>query len=200
MDDDGKRPANKWRNRQPQQSLGNAPSRTRQPPTPRHVTESYLRNSAMHYLSQRAASTSMLRQTLVRRAKRRLCQQSLPEEVGDRIDTVIAALVKLGLINDDTFAANRAASLARKGFSKRRIEQGLHAKGIKGERAARAIGDDLDELAQARRFAERKRLGSWRRGDASPELHQKDLRAMARAGFSLSTARKALEPEVDPED
>lgn len=195
MDDDGKRPPGKWRNTQGQQSPRKAPPRTRQPPTPRPVTESYLRNSAMHYLSQRAASTSMLRQTLVRRAKRRLCQQSLPEEIGERIDTTIANLVKLGLINDDTFAANRAASLVRKGFSKRRIEQGLHAKGIKGERAARAIGDDLDELAQARLFSERKRLGPWRRSAATPETHQKDLRAMARAGFSLSVARLALKPE-----
>lgn len=149
----------------------------------------------MHYLSQRAASTSMLRQTLERRAKRRLCERSLPPEVGDRIDATIAALVRLGLVNDDTFAANRAASLARKGFSRKRIAQGLQTKGIKGERAARAIGDDLDELVQARRYVERKRLGSWRRAAPTPETQAKDLRALARAGFSFTVARQALAPE-----
>ncbi len=163
----------------------------------RPVTATYLRNAAMHYLSGRSASTAMLRQTLQRRAKRRLDVTSLGDDSKELIDKAIADLVGLGLINDAKFAEYRAASLARKGLSKRRIAEGLRIKGIVGATAAKAIGDDLDELTQARRFIERKRLGAHRRATATPETRDKDLRALARAGFSFRIAAAAL---ADPGD
>jgi regulatory protein len=159
---------------------------------PRPVTAMYLRNSAMHYLSARSASTAMLRQTLERRAKTRLGVRQLSEETRALIDKAIADLVALGMLNDATFAQARARSLQGKGFSKRRITEGLRLKGIGGAQAAQAIDPELDELTQARRFAERKRLGAWRRGGATPETRDKDLRALARAGFAYVIASKAL--------
>ena len=159
---------------------------------PRPVTAVYLRNAAMHYLATRSASTSMLKQTLERRAKRRLCVKQLTEETHDLIDQAVAALVALGMVNDASFAQSRARSLQSKGLSRRRITEGLRLKGIAGEQAANAVDPALDELTQARRFAERKRLGAWRRGGASPETRDKDLRALARAGFSYAIANRAL--------
>jgi regulatory protein len=88
---------------------------------PQPVTAVYLRNAAMHYLSGRAASESMLRQTLERRAKRRLDMRTLDDETKTLIAAAIADLVTHGLLNDAKFAEGRAASLMRKGFSKRRI-------------------------------------------------------------------------------
>ncbi|MEQ1650847.1 MAG: RecX family transcriptional regulator, partial [Hyphomicrobiaceae bacterium] len=163
----------------------------------RPVTATYLRNSAMHYLSARSASTTMLRQTLERRAKTRLCVRQLSEETRALIDKAIGELVTLGMVNDATFAQARARSLQGKGFSKRRITEGLRLKGIGGAQAALAIDPELDELTQARRFAERKRLGAWRRGGPTPETRDKDLRALARAGFAYAIASKAL---VEAED
>ena len=95
------------------QQRSNSP---RTPAKPRPVTASYLRNSAMHYLSQRAASVAMLRQTLERRAKRRLAVKMLEPETRALIETAITDLQALGLVNDARFAENRAASLARKGL------------------------------------------------------------------------------------
>ncbi len=167
------------------------PPRTRLT-TPRPVTASYLRNAALHYLSGRSASTTMLRQTLERRAKRRLGLRALSDETNGLVAAAVAECVTLRLVDDTTFAASRAATLMNKGLSKRRIAMGLRQKGLTTEQIAKALAPDLDELAQARRFAERKRLGAWRKGGATPATRDKDLRALARAGFAYAVAAKAL--------
>lgn len=178
------------------------PSKERRPSRrpaakPKPVTASYLRNSAMHYLSGRAASTAMLHETLTRRAKRRLDVKALDEATRELVDKVVADLVGLGLIDDARFAENRAASLQRKGLSIKRIGLGLKLKGIDQATTARALSPDLDDLSQARLFAERKKLGPWRRGGTDPAKRQKELQALMRAGFSYSIAARALTDTAD---
>jgi regulatory protein len=52
--------------------------------------------------------------------------------------------------------------------------------------------DDLD-LTAARRFVQRRRLGPFRTAPAREGQHNRDLAAMARAGFAFGVARKVLE-------
>ena len=140
----------------------------------------------------------MVRQTLERRSKRRLAVRSLEPAMIDMIDVTIAELSKLGLIDDAKFAETRAASLVRKGLSRNRVAQGLRAKGIDKDTIERAVTHDIDELVQARRFIERKRLGSLRRGGLTLASRKKDLGVLARAGFGFAVAVKALsEPEAE---
>lgn len=174
-----------------------ASAQSRGPQSPRPVTARYLRNAAMHYIASRAASTAMVREILGRRAKRRLGVKALEAETRAEIDTVIGGLVELGLIDDARFAVGRAASLTAKGLPRRRVAHGLRAKGIAPETIAAAIDVDFDEAAQARRFVERKRLGALRRGGMTPETRQKDLRALARAGFGFRVAADALDRSGD---
>jgi regulatory protein len=165
----------------------------RERPGPRPVTASYLRNAAMHYISGRAASAAMVRQTLERRAKRRHCVTSLDEPTRTLIDGTIKALQAAGLLDDTQFAEGRAATLMRRGLPRRRITAGLRLKGIDTATIEQVVGPEIDELAQARRYIQRKRLGPWRRGGMTPETRRKDLGALSRAGFSLSTAGRALD-------
>lgn len=138
----------------------------------------------------------MVRQTLQRRAKRRLCARALGAEVIALIDAVLTEFVSLGLLDDAKFADGRASSLTRKGLSHRVIEHGLRAKGLTRDLVELAAGG-IDDLTQARQFIERKRLGSLRRGGATPESRKKDLAALARAGFSFSIASRALDTEEE---
>lgn len=163
------------------------------PTTPRPVTAIYLRRAALHYLSQRTASVAMLRLTLERRAAKRLLVGALPPETVELIEAAVAELQTLGLVDDLTFAGNRAASLAGKGLSRRRIGIGLRQKGIAAETIAAAIEPDLDDLVQAKRYVQRKRLGSFRRDGVTPETRTRDLRALARAGFGYGIAARALD-------
>jgi regulatory protein len=167
-------------------------AKARGPAKPRPVTASYLRNAAMHYLAGRSASATMVRQTLQRRAKRRLAVRSLDTDIEILIDKAVVELITLGLIDDAKFAESRAATLVRKGLSRGRIAQGLNAKGLGKEVIATTVGDEIDDLAQARRYVERRRLGAYRRGGATPEGRKKDLSALARAGFSFAIATAAL--------
>jgi regulatory protein len=159
---------------------------------PRPVTASYLRNAALHYLKQRSASRAMVRQTLVRRAKSRLQVRALEAETLAHIEGALDALVADKLIDDATFARGRKATLQHKGLPTRRIVQGLKLKGIDAETIEATLSDGVDDLAQARRYAQRRRLGTWSRKVDSPEQRRKDLAAMARAGFSYGVASQAL--------
>lgn len=100
------------------------------------------------------------------------------------IPGVLARLKELGLLNDEAFAASRARRLTREGKSRRATLAHLVAKGIKSP----SLPDNPQhELAAACAYLRRRRAGPF--GDAPQE---KALAAMARGGFSQSTARKAL--------
>jgi regulatory protein len=159
---------------------------------PRPVTASYLRNAALHYLSARAASAAMVRATLTRRAKKRLAVRALSDETKTLIDKAVAELVGLGLIDDARFAASRATTLAAKGLPRNSIGRRLGLKGIAKATVATTAAAAVDDLTQARRYIERKRLGPYRKTAAAHDTQAKDLRALARAGFSYAIARKAL--------
>jgi regulatory protein len=179
-------------------TLGSRPDRARQAVKPKPVTASYLRASALHYLSARAASRDMLRQVLERRAKRRLQVQSLERDIVVLITAALDGLVEHGLLDDQRYAEGRVATLQRRGFSRRRIELGLKQKGLDAETIRDALGDDIDEVAQANRFAERRRLGRFRvNATGAAANQQKDLRALMRAGFSHAIAAKVLAGEKD---
>ncbi len=169
----------------------------RQKREPRPVTASYLRNAALHYLKQRSASRAMVRQTLTRRAKARLQVRVLEAETVDHIERALDALVADKLIDDATFARGRKATLEHKGLPARRIAQGLKLKGVDAETIEATLADGVDDLAQARRYAERRRLGSWSRKSDTPDQRRKDLAAMSRAGFSYGAATQALAAKTD---
>jgi regulatory protein len=90
-------------------------------------------------------------------------------------------------VNDAAFTEQKITSLRRKGASARAITMKLREKGIK----AVIESSEDDELAAAQRYIKRKRLGPFRTRVAE-DSKQKDIAALARAGFALPIARKAL--------
>lgn len=116
------------------------------------------------------------------------------------LEGVIEGFVRSGLINDQSYAAARTASMRRAGRSSKYIIQALGHKGIAPADAEAALrGFDEGEgghlrdagappdLAAAQAFIRKRRA---RVMAAAPE---KTLAALARAGFSYDIARKALE-------
>jgi regulatory protein len=141
---------------------------------------------------------------LLRKARRRLepgqtADAEVAAMVGDVVDRVIAA----GLVDDDAYADMKVNSLMRRGASTRSMRTKLLAKGVPDAAIAAALDSHApDELALARRFAERKRLGPWRRTDPAP-FRDRDMASLGRAGFSYAVAREVLaggrdEDEADP--
>ncbi len=165
----------------------------------RPLTAETLNKAALHYLERYANSAEGLRRVLLRRvdkaARENRCE---PDAATVWVDEIIARFLRAGLIDDRTYAAGRTASLRRQGESARRIALKLREKGVDGEIVQTALteedGEDADaaEFAAACRFARRRRLGPMREGEQRRERHERDLAALARAGFTLDTARRVL--------
>jgi regulatory protein len=172
--------------------------RRRERKPPRRISADYLQRAAMHYLERYAAPAAQLRRVLARKVAMS-CRHHGDDPVGfaGMLDDVVARCVSSGLVDDRRFAEARAASLRRKGQSSRAVAARLTAKGVTRDLAALASTNSAeDEMAAARIAARRKRLGPWRRGDRA-ENRQKDLAALARAGFAITIARAIIDSTGD---
>lgn len=169
---------------------------------PRPPTPASLNNAALHYLERFASSSENLRRVLMRRVERAARAGAGELEAGaPMVDELVARLLASGLLDDRVYAEGRARSLHRRGNSRRAIRAKLRRKGVGDDHIEAAlaglvpeVGDeDGDEdgvdLAAARALARRRRLGPW--GDGT--RRQRDLAALARAGFAFDVARRVVD-------
>ncbi|MBD2747469.1 regulatory protein RecX [Microvirga sp. BT688] len=168
---------------------------------PRKVTAAYLQRAAMSYLERYASSAENLRRVLRRKVDKRCrLRGEDPAEFHEMIDEVVARSLKIGLIDDTRYAEARVATLRRRGGSARAIQAKLSAKGVdRGTIAAALEGEEGDEAQAARAFARRRKLGPFRPGERAP-YRDKDLAAMARAGFRFDVARSIIEGEREEDE
>ncbi|SRR5579883_269575 len=171
---------------------------------PRVADQRYLENAALHYLERFASSSANLRRVLMRKVARSARFHATDPAEGERlVDGIIARYLEAGLLDDAAYAAQKAASLRRRGGSRYGIRGKLAQKGVEAELIQSTL-DRLDEeggdgdLAAACAFVRRRRLGPYRAPEARAEHRQKDLAALARAGFGLDLARRVL-AVADPE-
>lgn len=185
----------------PAEEGASAQQRRRRPP-PR-LTPANLRQAVLDYLDRFAASVRRLDQLMQRKIKASAAAHGDdPTPLLAVLPDILAALAKQGLLNDRDLAEAKTRSMIRRGGSRMKIRANLAGKGIDAETADLALErmkqefDDPD-LEAAVAYARRRRLGHFRTDPESRAANrQKDLAAMARAGFALSLARRALtEPE-----
>lgn len=165
---------------------------------PWKVSPRSLENAALHYLKRYAAPVNQLKRVLVRRVDR-----SLRTHGGDRaealgwVDTLVDKLIRNGLLNDSAYAGMKAQALRASGRSSRVIAQKLRMKGVPAELVQQKLAEATAELSEeeaARIWARKKRLGPFRRNGQDPREHrQRDLAALARAGFSFGIARRVID-------
>jgi regulatory protein len=171
---------------------------------PKPITPAYLENAALHYLERFASSSANLKRVLMRKVMRAATTGNGDTAEGERlVDALVARYLAAGLVDDKAYAAQRAASLRRQGNSRFTIRGKLALKGVE-----RALIDDtladLDrdgtegDIAAASALVRRRRLGPFRAAATRAAARQKDLAALARAGFSLEVARRVLAAR-DPE-
>ncbi len=132
---------------------------------------------AVKSLGSRMKSERDLRRAMAQRAE-------MGEAGMAAMDGVIAKLKELGYLNDERFAADYTRLRQENDkFGRRRVQQGLMGKGVASATVNEAVGkayDEVDEIALARAYAERKRM-------KKPEGDKETARAMRRlvaAGFS----------------
>lgn len=181
---------------------------------PRKITPRSLENGALYYLGRFATSSANLKRVLMGRVARSArAHGSDPEDGRALVDDLIQRFEQSGLLDDAAYARARTESLNKRGNSAPLIRAKLRAKGVAAapiDDALRGLADESPnpELAAAAALARRRRLGPYRPQDDRAPRHQKDLAALARAGFSYDVARRvveadspaALEDEIGGED
>jgi regulatory protein len=142
-------------------------------------------NYALNLLGARPYATSALRRKLIQK------QYSAADA-----DDVIRRLVDNGLLNDAKYAEQYARSkITTMGASKRRLQQDLYRKGIKGDVATEAIAnvveqDEIDPAAVIERVA-RKKLAQL--GDLEPLVLKRRLFAfLARRGYDVDEIKSVV--------
>ncbi len=173
--------------------------------TPRKATPKYLENAALHYLSRFATSAENLKRVMMRKVDRSAHYHGTDAEEGRaHVEDLIGRYLDSGLLDDAAYARSRAESLHRRGNSARMVRAKLRQKGVADdiiEAALEARGKDGGEdggdaeLQAAVNFARRRRLGPFASQAAGPEQREKQLAALARAGFSYDIARRVVEAD-----
>lgn len=175
----------------------------------KRVTAAYLDRAALHYLERFASSSANLRKLLLRRVDASARAHGTdPQEGRAWVDALIERYQRQGILNDALYAEMKAGGLQRRGGSTRVIRQKLKAKGLDEEQVENALNglegaaDGEAEMKAALAYARRRRLGGFRpdRGlspDEQRARRDKDIAAMARAGFDLETARRIIDAD-DP--
>ena len=142
-------------------------------------------NYALNLLSARPYSTSALHRKLIQKKY----------QAADA-DDAIRRLVDNGLLNDAKYAEQYARSkILSTGASKRRLQQDLYRKGIKGDIATNAIAnvidqDEIDPAAVIERVA-RKKLAQL--GNLEPVVLRRRLFAfLARRGYDLDEIKRVV--------
>ena len=147
------------------------------------ITPQRLKNIALYYLGRYDAGSAKLREVLIRRIKKAQTQIPVSPEAFNWVEQVIDQMQNLGYVDDVRYAQNVVRRLSQSGKSTAFIKNKLKAQGI-SENQFELLLSDTDELAQAKLYVRKKRLGSD---------YQKDLAKLARAGFSYDIARQALQ-------
>ena len=167
--------------------------REKRPPT---VSRAGLEAAALRYLERFDCSTARLKKVLTERVSK--AARAGVEEAAAApaiIEQILERYQSSGLINDQRFAQNFAERQRDRGASRRMIEQKLRQRGISAELVQQVFprGESMkSELEAAQAFARRRRLGPHRKPDVREAYRQKDLMALARAGFDYDTASRVI--------
>ncbi|WP_285711331.1 regulatory protein RecX [Erythrobacter oryzae] len=163
------------------------------------LTETKLRDLALHYAARFASTGARLEGYLVRKIRERgLAEDADGRTVEVDIPALVARLVELGYVDDDAYARMRARDLGARGYGARRVEETLRHAGV-GERIrqAHAPGEAAGRRAAAL-MARKKRLGPFG-GDAEGldplarrKAHEKAVAAMLRAGHQYEHVKAVL--------
>ena len=142
-------------------------------------------NYALNLLSARPYSTHALHKKLI--------QKKYPAADAD---DAIRRLVDNGLLNDAKYAEQYARSkILSTGVSRRRLQQDLYRKGIKGDIATNAIAavieeEEIDPAAVIERVA-KKKLSQM--GDLEPLVLRRRLFAfLARRGYDVDEIKRVV--------
>jgi regulatory protein len=173
------------------------PARFPRKPRP-PLTAAKLEEMALNYVGRFATSRSKLLAYL----HRKLREQGWEGDAEPPLEDLANRMVRLGYVDDRSFALSKARSLTGRGYGERRVRQALMIAGIDESAGADAVQLAEEEaVASALRFASRRSIGPYRASRPTPQERERALSAMVRAGhrFALARAITDLNPGENPD-
>lgn len=169
------------------------------------ITETRLYNITLFYLERFEASSFKTKQMLEKRIQKEQLKGSIiPDNIDTLIQNVIKKMTSLGYINDDRYVQNQVRNLSNAGKSKSFIIKKLQQSGLNVEKIKESLSlfdeeNNSSDLTRAEKWLKKHKKGQFRTKDANL-YYQKDLAALARAGFSFDVATRALKTFKQEED
>ncbi len=166
-----------------------------------------LRARALRHLGRYATHRARLEALLLRWGRRLGACREPDAELRRIARALVAEFAAAGYLDDRAFAEARARRWLARGVPPARIRRrlldlGLDAATVAGVMADLAGtgeeedgGEEAAELAAARAYVRRRRLGPHRPPAERAAMRARDLAALARAGFSYRVARRVLDEE-----
>jgi regulatory protein len=152
------------------------------------VGEAGLMEYAVRLLAGRMRTERDLRRLMKGRAEE-------GEAGKNAMDAVVVRLKELNYLSDTRFAADYTrVRLEGQKLGRRRVQQGLAAKGVAADTVTDEIGrayEDVDEVELARSYVARKRM-KQPAGENAKKESARVMGRLLRAGFSAGTVFKVL--------
>lgn len=173
---------------------------------PETLSEEWLRQQGRRHLERYWPSEEQLRRVLRRRVDRFTTERGGPRAPGYGLaEKIIKEFLEQGALNDVRFTKAWVESLDRRGDSRFRMRAKLRQKGVSSEvidevvqshdQATRDEGID-PVMARAAATLKRRRLGPYRHDPQKrAERRDKDLGALARAGFPYGVCKQLIDAE-----
>lgn len=170
------------------------------PPPP--LTQANLEATGLWYVERYGGTSKALRRALWRKVDR--VGQHHPtdrQQAAQWIDVVVARFQHTKLVDDLAWARSKARSLFARGKPPWKIQGELSQKGIDRDLAQQVVEElvatrEVDpQLEAAATYARRRRLGPYRPEHQRADRRERDMGAMARAGFGWAIAKQVIDAD-----
>lgn len=149
-----------------------------------------LERLALHYAGRYATTQAKLRAYL----ERKIRESGWDEEKAADVEALVARFADLRYVDDAAFAVMRTASLGRRGYGLRRVEEDLREAGLaEHDRQAARQQAAQQRWRAAETFARKRKIGPFSTQAANREMQQKQIGAFLRAGHDLELARRFVQ-------
>lgn len=169
----------------------------RKPRKPRpQLNATKVEELAIFYVGRFATSRAKLLSYL----RRKVRERGWAGEGEPDFNALADKMVRLGYVDDRSFALSKARSLTSRGYGERRVGQALMQAGIGEDEASDArVLAQSEAVDAALRFARRRSIGPYALSSPDPKERERALAAMMRAGhrFALARAIVDMEPGSD---
>lgn len=156
---------------------------------PKPLDKQRLNELALAYLARFATSAAKLEAYL----RRKLRERGWDGEGDPPVAALVERCIAAGYVDDALYARSKAASLRRRGYGARRVDQSLGAAGIASDLREELRGSVMEERRAALALARKRRLGPFAAGPVDRPAREKQIAVLLRAGHRLDIARQVVE-------